>query len=345
MARAYILMTAMPPTTGHLQLIQFAQLLADDGVSVIVCTQPHEPLATERVAALRAAVAHHGLADVTIEHLHKTLEQDPAAPGFWDMWRELMLGFGITPSDIVVASEMYGQHLAEVSGAQFFPYDVGRDLNHAKATPVRNDPLSNFDDILPEFQPQLRTTVTVFGAESTGKTTLSRQLARELGGHWLFEYARPYLETTVNEITPRSMTAIWKGQAALQHQVDNLPAKPYVIQDTDLYSTVGYWQFPHWQKQLGACPAGLITDAAALKSDLYIVTKSNIPFEPDPLRYGGDVREGSDDYWLDICEQYELPYIVLETNDPAKRLRQATQAVRKVARQKAQRIAYDRHGL
>lgn len=338
-------MTAMPPTNGHLQLIQFANLLATDETIVIVSTQPCEPMGQQRVAALRAAIQRCGLANVTIKHLHKTIEQNPSAPGFWEMWRQLMLSFGVTPDDYIVASEPYGKRLAEIVGAQFYPYDIDRSINPAKATPIRNDPLTNFATILPEFQPHLRTTITIFGAESTGKTTLSRELAKQLGGHWLFEYARPYLENTVNEITPRSMRAIWHGQAALQQQANNLLNKPYVIQDTDLFSTVGYWQLPDWRSMVGDCPEDLVRDAKRLQSDLYIITRSNIPFEQDPLRYGGDVREGSDNYWINLCIRHNLPYIILENSDLNARIKEATRAIKGCAGVKAQQIAYDRHGL
>lgn len=338
-------MTAMPPTTGHLQLIQFANLLADDGTTVIVCTQPHEPLPHERYRALVQAAQNHGLTDVIITHLHKTIEQNPEKPGFWAMWRDIMTSYGVTTADYIVASEPYGQKVAELTGSQFFPYDIDRELNHTKATPVRSDPLAHYTDIVPEFQQYIQTRVTVFGAESTGKTTLSRQIAKSLDADWLFEYARPYLENTVNEITHRSMTAIWKGQAALQRQIVNLASKPIVIQDTDLYSTVGYWEFPQWQPLIGDCPDGLKQAAAQLRSDLYIVTKSNIPFEQDPLRYGGDKREGSDEYWIDICERYELPYVVLETSSPTERLAQSLRFIRQIVDKKAQLLTYDRKGL
>lgn len=336
----------MPPTTGHLQLVQFASLLAPKGVEVIVCTQPHEPMVRERVQALRDAVGRCHMDNVRVRHFDQVIEQDPRAPGFWETWRSLMVKFGVTTDDYIVASEAYGQHLAELTGAQFFPYDIDRSINSVKATPVREDPIGHFADILPEFQTYLRTTVTVFGAESTGKTTLSRQLAETLHGHWLFEYARPYLERTVNEITVRSMTGIWKGQSALQRQaVQNLYDKPFVIQDTDLFSTVGYWQFPHWQPTIGTCPPALIDEALALKSDLYIITKSNIPFEADPLRYGGTVREGIDEYWIDVCRRYELPFVILEQSDRQQRLTEAVELIQAVAAQKVSRIAYDRHGL
>jgi HTH-type transcriptional repressor of NAD biosynthesis genes len=338
-------MTAMPPTTGHFQLVQFASRLAENGVVVVLCTQPHEPFSNERAMALRQAIKDHGLKRVTVRHYAKTLPQDPKTPGFWGLWRTLLVRFGIEKGDYIVASEPYGKKVAEVTGTQFFPYDIARTLNSVKATPVREAPLSHFADILPEFRPNIRTRVTIFGAESTGKTTLSRQLAMALGGQWLFEYARSYLEQTVNEITIQSMTAIWKGQRALQEQADDLTDSPYVIQDTDLFSTIGYWQFPHWESRIGSCPSRLIDDAKRLQSDLYIVTKSNIPFEIDPLRYGGDKREGSDEYWINVCRQYALPFIILSGQHREDRLQAAKDAVLQRALAKTGALAYDRHGL
>ena len=336
----------MPPTTGHLQLLQFANKLAPDGVVAIINTQPHEPFPKERAGALRAAIKRVGLARrVKLIHYKKAIEQDPQTPGFWDMWHQMMIEFGVTPDDIIVASERYGKKLAEITGTQFFPYDIDRTINPAKATHVRTDPLTHFADIVPEFQPYLRTRVTIFGAESTGKTTLSREVAEALGATWLFEYARPYLEETVNEITSRSMTAIWQGQRALQAHAAESSASPFIIQDTDLFSTVGYWQFPHWQPTIGDCPEELIHDALHHKSDLYIVTKSNIPFEADPLRYGGDKREGSDDYWISLCDHYRLPYVVLETNDPHERHETALQLIKNTAQARTEKLWYDRHDL
>lgn len=336
----------MPPTTGHLQLLQFANRLAIDGVVAIINTQPHEPFPRERATSLRAAIKRVGLSKrIQLIHYDKAIEQNPQAPGFWDMWKQMMIGFGITSDDIIVASERYGKKLADITGTQFFPYDIDRTVNSAKATPVREDPILHFDDIIPEFQHYLRMRITIFGAESTGKTTLSRELANTLDATWLFEYARPYLEETINEITPRSMAAIWQGQRALQEQAGDISKSPYIIQDTDLFSTVGYWQFPHWQSTIGACPEGLEQDALRLKSDLYIVTCSNIPFEADPLRYGGDKREGSDAYWINICQQYNLPYVVLDAHDQAQRLKEASKLVTNLADKRIRPLIYDRHNL
>jgi HTH-type transcriptional repressor of NAD biosynthesis genes len=338
---AFVLMTAMPPTTGHLSLMQFAKHLSPLDLRVIVSTQQGEPLRFERAHAVDEAARKLG----AITHHHSALtEQDPSVPGFWDIWRDVMDGYGIKCGDYIVASEPYGQKLAEVCDATFVPYDLNRQLNHVKATAVRNDPKYYFYEIIPEFQPYLQTRVTIFGAESTGKTTLAEELAYTLNGRWLFEWARPYLEVTGEPITKGSMNTIWQGQQALQLQGSNLEV-PLVIQDTDLFSTIGYWEQPHWRKNLGHAPSGLYAAARNLQSDLYLVCQSNIPFERDPLRYGVDKRESDDQYWINLCEEEQLPYRVINAANFEDRLLEASQIINPIVDTKLGQISYDRHGL
>jgi NadR type nicotinamide-nucleotide adenylyltransferase len=317
MKRAWTLLTALPPTKGHLRLIQFTSELGGGKANVILATQPSEPYGQERYEALHKAT--HEFA--WIHWYHQEVEQNPEAPGFWDKWKEIFQSWGWQEGDILVTSEMYGKKLAEVLEGQWMPYDVDREMYPCKATHVRNGGTRKFNLIIPEFQQYLRQRVTIFGCESTGKTTLSKNLATKQNAHWTFEYARPLLEKRENVINDDVMTDIWHGQAALQRQTDRWIDKAWVIQDTDLFSTVGYWEF--WKP--GECPEGLIKDAIDLKSDLYIITQSNIPFEVDPLRYGGDKRESDDKYWIDLCEQYGLNYVVLESGSIYSRIQEAEQ--------------------
>lgn len=347
MTDAWVLMTALPPTKGHINLIEFANELTDrtnGRTNVIVCTQPDEPFAYERYSAVASTFANNYY--VRVYHLHRKLEQNPNAPGFWEMWDDIMLnGYDFQPGDMVVTSEPYGKILASRLGGHFMPYDPQRELYYTKATKIRENPAKYFVDIAPAFQRYLRQTVTVWGAESTGKTTLSKALSYEMNGHWLFEWARPYLETAENVITKESMTDIWHGQAAIQAHGQRMLDKPWVIQDTDLFSTVGYWEQPHWEATLGPVPPGLLNDAIEFRSDLYIITKSNIPFEADPLRYGGDHRESDDKYWLALADKYVLNYRIVTATDPKMRTAQAMDFMMEHFDKKASRITYDRSGL
>lgn len=352
--RAWTLMTALPPTKGHFNLMDFASRLGDERARVLVCTQPSEPMGGQRFAAV--AQAANRTAGIDVIHMHRELPQDPKSPGFWDMWKGIMTAYGFKPGDIFTSSEPYGAQLAAVLGGHFMPYDIGRELRFTKATHIRDDLRQHFADVMPEFQPRLVSTITVWGAESTGKTTLSRELARSYNGHWVFEWARPYLEALAHGYGPRetrlgtlgtdinvaSMTDIWHGQYAVQKQAATWLEKPFVIQDTDLYSTIGYWEQPHWADQLGPVPEELILDAKETQSDLYLILKGNIPFELDPLRYGGDHRESPDEFWIGIAEKYGLNYKVVPYSDFNERLSYAMMEARRLVEEKQARIAHDR---
>ena len=287
---------------GHLRLIQFSEQLAE--TVIIVSTQPEEPFVNERLKAISEAASD----DSWVFLFNQTIEQNPEAPGFWNMWRNIFDRYGFVKGDYIVASEPYGQRLAEELGGVFMPYDMNRSIDPIKATRIRQAPIAHWEEMIPQFRRHLVQTVTIFGAESCGKTTLSNDLAEEHNAHWLPEWARPYLEAVGSEVTDEKMYAIHKGQLALQkHGAANVTDAPVLFQDTDLFSTVGYWQL--WKPEHNINE--LILDAADNKSDLYLIAPSNIPFEADPLRYGGNERESADQYWIDLCKSYGLNYWVL----------------------------------
>jgi HTH-type transcriptional repressor of NAD biosynthesis genes len=349
MSRAYVVMTAMPPTKGHIALIEFATRVGES-VEVYLQTQPGEPFIQERYSALVEATRH--MSTVSIHRMHKTLPQEPdeeTEAKFWNMWAGFLFDWGITEDDYIVASESYGKELAKITGSTFIPFDMDRDMVHAKATAVREDPFGEFDQMIPEFQKYLRVRVTIFGAESTGKTTLTRALADDLEGLFLPEWARPYLETVGAEITHDKMRAIQKGQRALQESAGKLAVdKPVIVQDTDLYSTLGYWQANTWSIENGGKPStpgwDLVSDALRNMSDLYIITRSNIPFEPDQLRYGGDKRELSDEWWIAFAETHHLPYVVLPMDDFNSRADAAFDLIMTEFRKQANKLEYTREG-
>ena len=339
MTRAFVLLTALPPTVGHLQLVAFASELAGE-VIVLVCTQPGEPYPAERVEAVERAT--RDLPGVRVVGLHRTVPQEPGdAPDFWPTWRGILREHGFRDGDTVVASEPYGAALAEAAGGVFVPYDVERSITRVRAVDIRRDPIGRFAEILPEFQPAMAQRITVFGAESTGKSTLSRQLADALPGHWLPEWARPYLERLPTpDVDDARMHVIWRAQLALQRSARRLRGRPFIVQDTDLFATVGFWEA--WDPD--HVPDALRADALADRSDLYLLTRSDIPFEPDPLRYGGHVRETSDAFWIELAERYRLPYRVIQSTSPGDRLEEArTLAVEQFHR--AVPIGFERHGV
>lgn len=316
MSNAVVLMTALVPTVGHKYLIDFAKNLIGWGnkVHVIVGTLDREPVeGYKRFIAFVREYMHDR--SVVLHHLDRDVPQEPSEhPDFWTVWRDIVSEFvEVEPDDYFVASELYGIDMARVLGCQFMPCNRYRETAPVKGTSVREDLLGNFEYILPTFQPYLRKTVTVFGAESCGKTTMTRWLSTVLDGHFIPEWAREYLETVGAEVTDERMRAIVTGQSAVQRTARTLLNKPFIFQDTDLFSTVGYYRL--WGGGTDRDLDLVEYHAKQQKSDLYIVMNDGIPFEADQLRYGGDKRESKTQFWIDILEEFKLPHYVVQNTD------------------------------
>src|SRR5699024_10101779 len=97
------------------------------------------------------------------------------------------------------------------------------------------------------------------------------------------------------DVTVKAMENIHAGQFALQNFARSKSEFPVSVFDTDLFSTVGYYEI-----MMNQVPSGCIRDALSSKADVYYVLPDDIPFEVDPLRYGGDRRESEIKLWTDL---------------------------------------------
>ncbi len=98
-----------------------------------------------------------------------------------------------------------------------------------------------------------------------------------------------------------------------------------------MFSTIGYWLL--WGADFGepAVPPALWADATRTASDLYLILgQDGVPFEADPLRYGGDHRESSDAFWTGLCERAGLRWILVDDAEPAARERRVVAELRRL---------------
>lgn len=323
MSKALVLMTALLPTTGHIDLIRFAKAVADE-VTVIVSTRSFEPaIVSNRVAWIKEEVLklRYPAWIEVFEHNCDEAPQNPEDhPDFWGWWKNAISNFdsGFTH---VVASEPYGQKLAETLGCQFLPYDINRTINPVKSSYVRKNIDLAWLDIILEARKDLITPVTLFGQESVGKTTISQELN---GGdpYWNYtirpEYARAYLETVGPELTPEKMHNILLGQKGYQWDALEKAESHVVVFDTDLFSTVGYYRLSGTPE---INPGECLTEAKLCKSELYFILPDDVPFEKDPLRYGGDKRESTTEFWINLAKEYGLNYKLVPTGTLESKVR------------------------
>ena len=170
--------------------------------------------------------------------------------------------------------------------------------------------------------------VVLFGPESSGKTTLSKDLANYYNTNWVKEYARDYLqrkwdnEKKICEL--KDLLPIAKGQIKLENQLSKL-ANRILICDTDLLETKVYSE-TYFD---GYCDPILEKYALNNKYDLYILTDIDIPWEKDDLRDKPLERQKMFDAFKETLNKYNKPYILV-SGSKSNRLETAIKEINKL---------------
>jgi HTH-type transcriptional repressor of NAD biosynthesis genes len=270
----------MPPHRGHQFLIEFAAQYAAD-LTVLVCSLPRDPIP----GTLRYEWVRRMFPDARVVHVTEELPQEPAEhPDFWSIWRDVCRRAAPDGVDYVFASEPYGWKLAEVLGACFVPVDLGRQLFPISGTMVRQAPLRHWA-MLPEVvRPYFVKRVCVFGPESTGKSTLARDLAKEFDTVYAWEYARPLLDPQGGKCYEADIPRIVRGQVATEEALA-ARANRVMFCDTDVLTTTV------WSDVLFGGTPGWIRELAEQRTyDLYLVTDVDVPWVDDSQRFFSEQR-------------------------------------------------------
>ncbi|AXP80297.1 Trifunctional NAD biosynthesis/regulator protein NadR [Mariniflexile rhizosphaerae] len=155
--------------------------------------------------------------------------------------------------------------------------------------------------------------VVLFGPESTGKTTLSGQLARYYNSVWVPEYAREYLQNKWNNerktCEPDDLLPIAKGQIKLENKLAK-KTDTVLICDTDLLETKVYSEAYY----LGYCDPILEKYALQNTYDLYFLTYIDTPWEDDDLRDKPEERAEMFKAFENALIINKRPYVLLKGN-------------------------------
>lgn len=178
---------------------------------------------------------------------------------------------------------------------------------------------------LEQHTPEPVITVAVLGAESTGKTTLCRDLAAHFDSLWVSEYMRTYLQAKWDE---EQLTCTWddllpiaQGQIALENKLAKQVTQTsnenrYLFCDTSLFELMVY---SHWY--YGDCPAALEQAALAHHYDLILLTEVDIPWVADDLRDSPHQRDEISAYFASQLSKHQKPFQRI-SGDRKERVRQ-----------------------
>lgn len=274
-ARGFLLGKFMPPHTGHVYLCDFARAYCER-LTILVCALDGDAIP----GPLRLAWMREMFPDADVRYVDAPLPQAPEddPENFWPLWKAASLAAldGQTP-DVVFASEDYGHRLAAELSARFVPVDIARTAQPVSASAIRAAPLKHWRFLPPVVRPHFAKRVTLFGPESTGKTTLAVALAAHYDTVIAPEYGRSYTESFGMDCNAEDIRRIVAGHlagvaAAKKH------ANRLLIEDTDPVLTA-IWS----DELLGARDPwfAAFNDLA----DLYILCGIDVAWEDDGIRY------------------------------------------------------------
>jgi len=158
--------------------------------------------------------------------------------------------------------------------------------------------------------------IALFGTESTGKTTLAKQLAEYYETEWVPEFARDYLQEKWEEnqhvCVADDMMPIAYGQVALENEKLSL-AKKYLFSDTNLMVTKVFSEVYY-----GFCDPLLNEAALEHEYDLFFLTDIDVPWEKDDIRDTPEGRESMFSVFKQALIVSGKPFITLSGNKESR---------------------------
>lgn len=121
--------------------------------------------------------------------------------------------------------------------------------------------------------------IVIIGPESTGKSTLTEDLATYFQRPWVPEYARSYLDQLGRPYEEEDLWVIAQGQLAAEDQAAQQAGKGFLFCDTDLY-VLKVWS----EHKYGRCDERILRKIAERPYDFYLLTDIDIPWISDPQR-------------------------------------------------------------
>jgi NadR type nicotinamide-nucleotide adenylyltransferase len=162
--------------------------------------------------------------------------------------------------------------------------------------------------------------IAIVGPESTGKSTITQQLAQHYQTLWVPEYARYYCAALTAPCNLQDETNMFHGQVALEEAILAIAQKELIFCDTT-FLTVKIWS----DEVFGETPEVVLDALPRYHYDLYLLMDIDLPWQEDPLRDFPHKREYFMQVWEKELAALNANYITI--GGQADRLNNAIAAV------------------
>lgn len=127
--------------------------------------------------------------------------------------------------------------------------------------------------------------IIITGPESTGKSTLAKQLAEHFESVYVPEFARTYIDHLNRSYREDDLIKIAKGQYDLEYFFYKR-AKRFLFCDTSML-VLKIWSEYRFEK----CDPWIQEQFEMEEDGLYVLCQTDVPWEPDPQRENPNDRQ------------------------------------------------------
>lgn len=338
-----------PPHNGHLYLITESVKQTEHLTVVVLAKQTQKIGLYERVDWLKQIFVNNPKITVVgmWDDAYDDYDDDNV---WWDHQQIMEAAIGGKRIDVVFSSEEYGYKLADMFGVTHVPIDIPRKMYPISGTQIRGNLFKEWNYLHPVVKQALGLRIVVVGAESTGTTTLSKDLrdfyrksVPNVG--WVPEFGRDYTWVKLAEEqkidsevkfenivwTPEDFVHIAEKQTESENNYfaeEN--SSPLLICDTDAFATM---LFEEIYCNNGARSQGRSYVNSLPERTLYIITDhENVSFEQDGIRTE-NTRIMMTKWFKETLTAYQKPWIILR-GTRAERVNQATRIIDQIVEHK-----------
>ena len=207
------------------------------------------------------------------------------------------------------SSEFYGEHMSIALGAANRLVDPSRQIIPISGMKIRETPFDFREFIHPLVYRDMITNIVFLGAPSTGKTTISKRMAKEYETIWMPEYGREYWEKNQIERKLSLEQLVQIAEGHLEREENLLfQADQYLFTDTNAITTFMFSQYYH---QAALPKLVELANSASSRYDLVFLCDTDISYDETWDRSGDVNRKTFQKQIVGDLLARKIPFFIL----------------------------------